>query len=72
MRERAAVYDGVVEAGPLDGGGWRVRTRLTSAASGAGGARVSRTSIVLVDDQELLRMGFRLRPRRPARSRAGG
>ena len=26
MRERAAVYDGVVEAGPLDGGGWRVRT----------------------------------------------
>ncbi|HSS59726.1 MAG TPA: histidine kinase, partial [Solirubrobacteraceae bacterium] len=32
MRERAAVYDGVVEAGPLEGGGWRVRARLTSAA----------------------------------------
>jgi signal transduction histidine kinase len=28
MRERAAVYDGVIEAGPRDGGGWRVGTRL--------------------------------------------
>jgi signal transduction histidine kinase len=32
MRERAAVYDGVVDAGPLEGGGWRVRTWLMSAA----------------------------------------
>jgi signal transduction histidine kinase len=31
MRERAAVYDGLVEAGPLEGGGWRIRTQLTSA-----------------------------------------
>ena len=31
MRERAAVYDGLVEAGPRDGGGWQVRTRLTFA-----------------------------------------
>jgi signal transduction histidine kinase len=31
MRERAAVYDGVVEAGPLDSGGWRIRTKLTGA-----------------------------------------
>jgi hypothetical protein len=29
MRERAAVYDGIVDAGPLPGGGWRVWTRLT-------------------------------------------
>lgn len=28
MRERAALYDGVVEAGPLDAGGWRVFVRL--------------------------------------------
>jgi signal transduction histidine kinase len=37
MRERAAVYGGTVEAGPLDVGGWRVRTRLAveSARSGA-------------------------------------
>jgi signal transduction histidine kinase len=39
MRERAAVYDGVVEAGPLEGGGWRVRTRLMSAAVPAEAAR---------------------------------
>jgi signal transduction histidine kinase len=28
MRERAAVYDGVVDAGPLPAGGWCVHTRL--------------------------------------------
>jgi signal transduction histidine kinase len=28
MRERAAVYDGIVEAGPHPDGGWSVRTRL--------------------------------------------
>jgi signal transduction histidine kinase len=32
MRERAAVYGGELEAGPAPGGGWRVRTRLGSAA----------------------------------------
>jgi signal transduction histidine kinase len=32
MRERAAVYGGRLEAGPAPGGGWRVRTRLGSAA----------------------------------------
>jgi signal transduction histidine kinase len=33
MSERAAVYDGVVEAGPAPGGGWSVRTRLTVPAA---------------------------------------
>ena len=28
MRERAAMFDGVLEAGPLPGGGYRVRARL--------------------------------------------
>ncbi|MFF4749050.1 sensor histidine kinase [Streptomyces sp. NPDC002514] len=28
MRERAAAYGGVLQAGPLPSGGWRVRTRL--------------------------------------------
>ncbi|RKQ90434.1 signal transduction histidine kinase [Solirubrobacter pauli] len=32
MRERAAVYGGELEAGPAPAGGWRVRTRLGSAA----------------------------------------
>jgi signal transduction histidine kinase len=36
MRERAAVYGGTIEAGPLPAGGWRVRTRLAVAAAGAG------------------------------------
>jgi signal transduction histidine kinase len=33
MRERAAVYDGAVQAGPRPGGGWRVHTELTYAAT---------------------------------------
>jgi signal transduction histidine kinase len=36
MRERAAVYAGTVEAGPLSTGGWRVRTRLAVESPGAG------------------------------------
>ena len=36
MRERAAVYSGTVEAGPLPAGGWRVRTRLAVGSPVAG------------------------------------
>jgi signal transduction histidine kinase len=32
MRERAAVYDGTLQAGPAAGGGWRVRCHLPVAA----------------------------------------
>jgi signal transduction histidine kinase len=35
MRERAAVYDGVVEVGPSVDGGWRVRTELLLADAAA-------------------------------------
>ncbi len=36
MRERAAVYAGTVEAGPLPAGGWRVHTRLAVDTGTAG------------------------------------
>jgi signal transduction histidine kinase len=36
MRERAAVYAGTVEAGPLPAGGWRVHTRLAVESPAAG------------------------------------
>ncbi len=35
MRERAAVYDGAVSAGPDPAGGWRIRARLPLAATAA-------------------------------------
>ncbi|MEV4233023.1 sensor histidine kinase, partial [Streptomyces bobili] len=35
MRERCAAYGATLEAGPLPGGGWRVRTRLLLDSSGA-------------------------------------
>jgi signal transduction histidine kinase len=36
MRERAAVYGGSIDAGPLPSGGWRVRMRLAVAPAGSG------------------------------------
>ena len=39
MRERAATFCGQVSAGPLPGGGWRVRTMLRLAPDPAPGQR---------------------------------
>ena len=33
MRERTAVYGGSLQAGPVDGSGWRIRARLPVATS---------------------------------------
>ncbi|MEU1376924.1 histidine kinase [Streptomyces triculaminicus] len=38
MRERAAAYGGTLQAGPLPGGGWGVRTRLLLGSGGAASA----------------------------------
>ncbi|WP_407991684.1 sensor histidine kinase [Kitasatospora sp. CMC57] len=38
MRERSAAYGGTLQAGPLPGGGWGVRTRLLLVGSGAASA----------------------------------
>lgn len=38
MRERSAAYGGTLEAGPLPGGGWGVRTRLFLDSGGAASA----------------------------------
>ncbi|MFI1281817.1 MULTISPECIES: sensor histidine kinase [unclassified Streptomyces] len=38
MRERAAAYGGTLQAGPLPGGGWGVRTRLLLNGGGAASA----------------------------------
>ncbi len=54
MRERAAVFGGQVSAGPRPGGGWQVRTVLPFTEDAMS------ISILLADDQPMLRLGFRL------------
>ena len=60
MRERAALHRGALQAGPAPGGGWLVtRPCCRAARAGRGGARMS-ISVLLADDQPLLRRGFRM------------
>ena len=54
MGERVAVHDGHLEAGPRPGGGFRVAARIPGMTD-AGPIRV-----FLVDDQQMVRAGFRM------------
>ena len=59
MRERAAIFGGTLEAGPLPGAGFQVAAFLPVRASrgGAGGVTIG---VVVADDQAIVRAGFRL------------
>ena len=59
MRERAGLFDGAFEAGPRSSGGFAVRVTLPTEFSRSSGLRMS-IRILLVDDQTLVRTGFRL------------
>ena len=49
MRERVALHDGTLDAGPREGGGFQVRAVIRLSAR-----------VFLVDDQALVRAGFRM------------
>ena len=55
MRERAGLHDGTLRAGPGEHGGWVVTATVLQLLAG-----VMTIRVVLVDDQELLRLGFRM------------
>ena len=52
-------YDGTLAAGPRTGGGFLVRARLPTALDG-GRRQVTHRRVFLVDDQALVRSGFRM------------
>ena len=52
MRERAAVHGGTLDAGPATGGGFAVSARLPAVSEPI--------RVFLVDDQQMVRAGFRM------------
>ena len=54
MRERVAVVGGVLESGARPGGGFVVRARLPRSDGGVS------IRVLIADDQELVRTGFRM------------
>ena len=58
MRERVRLYGGELEAGPADGGGWRVRATLPLDERELSAGMSVR--LLIADDQALVRAGFRM------------